>query len=82
MNDPHQSYLTPTQKRTIRDFNRYMIVLFFILLTLKLAQVGVVQHWSWYYVTMPLWLPSAALFAAWLIISVLIFIFKLILNKL
>jgi hypothetical protein len=32
-------------------------VLFLIFLTLKLAEVGPVQYWSWWWVTSPLWIP-------------------------
>ena len=32
------------------------MVLFVIFLTLKLAKVGVVANWSWWWVTSPLWI--------------------------
>lgn len=32
-------------------------VLFLIFLTLKLAEIGEVASWSWWWVTSPLWLP-------------------------
>lgn len=32
-------------------------VLFLIFLTLKLAEVGPVANWSWWWVTSPLWIP-------------------------
>jgi hypothetical protein len=32
-------------------------ILFLIFLTLKLAEIGPVQHWSWWLVTAPLWGP-------------------------
>ncbi len=32
-------------------------VLFLIFLVLKLAEIGPVQYWSWWWVTAPLWLP-------------------------
>ena len=32
-------------------------VLFLIFLTLKLAEVGQVATWSWWWVTAPLWVP-------------------------
>lgn len=32
-------------------------VLFLIFLTLKLAEVGQVAYWSWWWVTSPLWIP-------------------------
>ena len=34
-------------------------VLFLIFLTLKLAEVGPVAKWSWWWVTSPLWIPLA-----------------------
>ena len=34
-------------------------VLFLIFLTLKLAEVGPVANWSWWWVTSPLWIPLA-----------------------
>ena len=32
-------------------------VLFLIFLTLKLAEIGRVATWSWWWVTSPLWIP-------------------------
>jgi len=32
-------------------------ILFLIFLTLKLAEIGPVAKWSWWWVTSPLWLP-------------------------
>jgi hypothetical protein len=32
-------------------------ILFLIFLTLKLAEVGPVAKWSWWWVTSPLWIP-------------------------
>lgn len=34
-------------------------ILFLIFLTLKLAEVGPVTHWSWLWVFSPLWIPLA-----------------------
>jgi len=31
--------------------------LFLIFLVLKLTEVGAVAHWSWWWVTSPLWMP-------------------------
>ncbi|AGK46997.1 transmembrane Fragile-X-F family protein [Burkholderia thailandensis MSMB121] len=38
--------------------------IFLIFLTLKLAGIGVVATWSWWLVTMPLWIGFAALVVA------------------
>jgi hypothetical protein len=32
-------------------------ILFLIFLTLKLAEIGPVQYWSWWWITSPLWIP-------------------------
>jgi hypothetical protein len=32
-------------------------IIFLIFLTLKLAEIGPVQYWSWWWVTAPLWIP-------------------------
>lgn len=34
-------------------------IMFLIFLTLKLAEVGAVAAWSWWWVTAPLWAPFA-----------------------
>lgn len=38
-----------------------MGLLFLVFLTLKLAEVGAVATWSWWWVTAPLWAPLGAL---------------------
>jgi hypothetical protein len=43
------------------------MVLFLIFLTLKLAKVGVVANWSWWWVTSPLWIvPSIIIVSVFL----------------
>jgi hypothetical protein len=32
-------------------------LLFLIFLTLKLAEIGPVQYWSWWWITSPIWIP-------------------------
>jgi hypothetical protein len=43
-------------------------IVFVVFLILKLAEVGVVANWSWWWVTAPLWGPLA------LVLAVLLFI--------
>lgn len=38
-------------------------LLFLIFLTLKLAEIGPVQYWSWWAVTSPLWAPALIVIA-------------------
>ncbi len=38
-------------------------IMFLIMFTLKIAEVGAVATWSWWFVTAPLWAPFAIVFA-------------------
>jgi hypothetical protein len=38
-------------------------ILFLIFLTLKLAGIGEIAKWSWWWVTSPLWIPLALVIA-------------------
>jgi len=46
-------------------------LLFLIFLTLKLAEVGPVQYWSWWWITSPLWIPLS-------VVIVLVFVVGLV----
>lgn len=52
-------------------------ILFLIFLTLKLAEVGPVQYWTWWWVTSPLWIPLVAAVITLCIIG----LFTLIVNQ-
>jgi len=51
-------------------------ILFLIFLTLKLAGIGQVATWSWWWVTSPIWIPAALI----LIIALVVVIVKAIDN--
>jgi hypothetical protein len=55
-------------------------VLFLIFLTLKLAGVGQVATWSWWWVTSPLWIPLVAVLGIAAIALILAGIIKLFKN--
>ena len=55
-------------------------VLFLIFLVLKLAEVGSVANWSWWWVTAPLWLPAVAVIITLLVIGIIAVIVKLLNN--
>ena len=38
-------------------------VVFIVFLVLKLAEIGVVAKWSWWWVFAPLWIPAAGVIA-------------------
>jgi membrane protein YdbS with pleckstrin-like domain len=52
------------------------MVLFIIFLTLKLAKVGVVANWSWWWVTSPLWLVPSIVIVSVLLGAIVIGIIK------
>jgi ABC-type antimicrobial peptide transport system permease subunit len=53
-------------------------ILFLIFLTLKLAEVGPVAKWSWWWVISPLWIPFALI---GVIVSI-VFVIAVIAHKL
>lgn len=57
-------------KKVVKSSMDIGSILFLIFLVLKLAEVGKVAQWSWWWVTAPLWLPITAV-----IISVAVFWF-------
>jgi hypothetical protein len=48
--------------------------LFLIFLVLKLAEIGQVATWSWWWVTAPLWIPVAVVVSVLLIAAVIVVI--------
>jgi hypothetical protein len=46
-------------------------ILFLIFLTLKLAELGRVQYWSWWWVTAPLWIPITGFLVLMLITMII-----------
>ena len=52
-------------------------VLFLIFLTLKLAGLGQVANWSWWWVTSPLWIPIIAVIFIIGIVSLIAIIEKI-----
>lgn len=48
-----------------------MGLVFVVFLALKLAEVGAVAHWSWWWVTAPLWLPFAVVVGVLLLVGVI-----------
>ena len=47
---------------------------FLIFLVLKLAGIGIIANWSWWWVTSPIWIPIVVIF----VISLFIVIAKII----
>ena len=57
---------------------------FLVFLFLKLAEIGQVTTWSWWWVTSPLWIPLAIVgivLAAVVIVAIVLDIVSLIMNR-
>ena len=57
---------------------------FLVLLFLKLAEIGQVTTWSWWWVTSPLWIPLAIVgivLAAVVIVAIILGIVLLIMDR-
>jgi hypothetical protein len=51
-------------------------ILFVVFLVMKLAKIGDVANWSWWWVTAPLWIPVVLVLSILLIALLIIIIFK------
>jgi hypothetical protein len=54
---------------------------FLVFLILKLAGIGVVATWSWWWVTSPLWIPFALVIAILVIFFFFAFLAELLSRK-
>lgn len=54
--------------------------IFLVFLFLKLAKIGDVANWSWWWVTSPIWGPLALLIAFFIVVFIL-FLFKEIITE-
>ncbi len=52
----------------VRSCWKFVVVVFLILLVLKLAGIGTVAAWSWWWVTLPLWAPFAVFVAGGVVV--------------
>ena len=50
------------------------VLVFIVFLALKLAEVGQVATWSWWWVTSPLWIPICLVIVLWLVFMIFCFI--------
>lgn len=53
------------------------VLVFIVFLTLKLAEVGQVATWSWWWVTSPLWIPICLVIVLWFLVMIYCFILAL-----
>ena len=51
-------------------------IIFLIFLVMKLAKIGDVANWSWWWVTAPLWIPVLLALAVFSIVLLIFAIFK------
>lgn len=53
-------------------------VIFVLLLALKLAEIGQVATWSWWWVTSPIWAPAALVLGVAALFGVFVLVLKII----
>jgi len=46
-------------------------MVFIVFLILKLAEIGAVAHWSWWWVTAPLWMPISLVLVIICVVGIL-----------
>jgi hypothetical protein len=47
------------------------VIIFAIFLFLKLAEIGTVATWSWWWVTAPLWIPIVVIFGLLAVVGII-----------
>jgi len=55
-------------------------ILFIVFVVLKLAEVGPIANWSWWWVTAPLWIPVAAAIITAIIVIIIAKIWEMFNN--
>ena len=65
------------ESKKTNPVSHVLTILFLIFLTLKLANIGLVATWSWWWVTSPLWLPVTIV----IVITALILIVQLLIDS-
>jgi hypothetical protein len=63
--------MSDNQKSTSTGIN-ISTALFLIFLVLKLAEIGQVATWSWWWVTAPLWIPVVVVVGVLLIAALIV----------
>lgn len=49
-------------------------IVFIVFLILKLAGIGSVATWSWWWVTSPLWMPLVAIISFYIVLAIIMFL--------
>jgi len=68
------------QVQNINSGSNLCSLVFAVFLALKLAEIGVVAGWSWWWVTAPLWIPITLIVSLFLIVFIVILLNSII-NK-
>ena len=55
-------------------------ILFIVFVVLKLAEVGPIANWSWWWVTAPLWIPVVAAIITAIIVIIIAKIWEMFNN--
>lgn len=68
-------------QKTTRSTGSLTSLIFLVFLVLKLAGIGEVATWSWWWVTSPLWIPVALVLSIFIISIIIIGIAALFFKK-
>ncbi|KWX82280.1 hypothetical protein AXF24_12505 [Streptococcus pneumoniae] len=63
----------PIDGRTSSPTGIVLVLTFIVFLVMKLAKIGAVASWSWWWVTAPLWAPMCLAMVICLIIFIKLF---------
>lgn len=63
--------MAQSKTTVVRGSFPVLMIMFLIFMTLKLAEVGQVATWSWWWVTAPLWIPLSVALVLILVIGFL-----------
>ncbi len=64
------------KNRTTKRGIGLLSLVFLLFLTLKLAQIGLVATWSWWWVFAPIWIPVAGALMILIIYAILVIVSK------
>lgn len=68
------------QKEVVEPAVNLGSLIFLIFLILKLAEIGQVATWSWWWVTSPLWIPIVAVFITIILMAIITAIISMFNN--
>jgi hypothetical protein len=79
--NPEIKEITMSKEKTYTGRIGLGVIIFLIFMVLKLAGIGEVANWSWWWVTSPLWIPALIGVVIFGVIGIIAFIAFIIKNN-